>query len=159
MAKKYTGIAGINKVSANITKQLEKIQNQSVGGLVECAILIRRDMDKTSPIVPVDTRNLQNSFFSIITNGQGAVVDNGPSVVDAETSSSYQKVKATASAFLAPLKAPAMVFGFSANYAVFVHEDMEATFKRPGSGPKFFELALKRNQKHMLQLIAKHAKI
>lgn len=39
----------------------------------------------------------------------------------------------------------AVVFGFSANYAVFVHENVGANFKRPGAGAKFFEASLKRN--------------
>lgn len=38
-----------------------------------------------------------------------------------------------------------LIMGFSVNYAVWVHENIGATFQRPGSGAKFFESSLKRN--------------
>jgi hypothetical protein len=50
---------------------------------------------------------------------------------------------------------PVVRLGFSAEYAWEVHEKVGANFKRPGAGAKFFEAALKRNQKKMLQEIAK----
>ena len=54
---------------------------------------------------------------------------------------------------------PTRVIGFSANYAVFIHEDMKPkNFKRPGSGPKFLEYAIKRNQPEILAAIAGNIK-
>jgi hypothetical protein len=49
--------------------------------------------------------------------------------------------------------------GFTANYAIFVHENMDAVFKRPGSGPKFLEKALERNQIKILKTIQTSTKL
>jgi hypothetical protein len=71
---------------------------------------------------------------------------------------------------------PAGIMGFSANYAIFVHENVDADFTSPrwryrkgekrkwytpreGSGAKFFEKALYRNKARILEIIRKHAKI
>lgn len=48
---------------------------------------------------------------------------------------------------------PIIVFGFNASYAWWVHENVGANFKRPGSGAKFLEAALKRNEKRILEII------
>lgn len=49
----------------------------------------------------------------------------------------------------------AVQFGFTANYALWVHEMTEGkiNWKEPGSGPKFFEEALKRNEKKIVEII------
>ena len=55
---------------------------------------------------------------------------------------------------------PAVICGFSANYAVFVHEMIGAVnWTRPGSGPKFFQSALRRNQDKILQIIWENARV
>jgi len=72
-----------------------------------------------------------------------------------------------------------LIMGYGANYAIWVHEmgapmakldakgeemydkkgALITTWTRPGSGPKWFEGALKDNKTKMLQLIGKEAKI
>ena len=57
-----------------------------------------------------------------------------------------------------------LTMGFSANYAVFVHEMVDKgnkviNWSRPDSGPKFFEASLKRNKERILQEIADNATI
>jgi len=61
-----------------------------------------------------------------------------------------------------PVKLPGkfgLLIGFSANYAVFVHEMRDdgksINWSRPGSGPKFFEAALNRNHQQILTIIQK----
>ena len=56
-------------------------------------------------------------------------------------------------------KVPAIELGFGADYAVAVHEMVGAHFKRPGAGAKFFEAALKRNHKKIIETIRRYAKI
>jgi HK97 gp10 family phage protein len=55
----------------------------------------------------------------------------------------------------------ALRVGFNANYAVFVHENMEAkNWGRKGkAGPKFLEKAFERNQKKVIQTIAEANKL
>jgi hypothetical protein len=70
--------------------------------------------------------------------------------------------------FTSPLKfskGPVLIIGFSAGYAVFVHEMLDSSraqkvkWNRPGSGPKFFEYALNRNHEEILKIVADNAKI
>lgn len=57
-----------------------------------------------------------------------------------------------------------VLIGFTANYAVHVHEMVDRggkkiNWSRPGSGPKFFETALNRGRTAILILIRERAKI
>lgn len=54
---------------------------------------------------------------------------------------------------------PAVVCGFAANYAAFVHEMLGAHFQRPGAGPKFFQAAIRRSKERTLRIIAENARI
>ena len=124
-------LLGMRTVMNNLNREILKIKAKSMKGLIESAIIIRRDMEKTPPLVPLDTGNLRASWFT------------------------------------SPIKVEGMVgllIGFNANYAIFVHEmvDKEAgtiNWNRPGSGPKFFEQALTRNEKLILQTIRDNAYI
>jgi len=65
----------------------------------------------------------------------------------------------------------AVIFGFQANYAVYVHERLpgepwgagvvpdDIDWSRPGSGPKFLEASLKRNTDEVLRIIANNMKL
>jgi len=58
-----------------------------------------------------------------------------------------------------------LIFGFSANYALYVHERLEGAqwgqggvvgivnWNRPDSGPKFMEAALKRNTEQIMRIL------
>lgn len=141
--KPGVGIKGMDIVMSNLRKEIVKIKGRSMKGLIESAIIIRRDMEKTPPKIPVDTGNLRGSWF---------------------TTSFYV------------LGSPALTIGFSANYAVFVHEMVDADFTSPrwrykkgkkrywhtpraGAGAKFFEASLKRNKALILKTIQKNAYI
>ncbi len=129
-----TGIKGMDIVLANLNREIAKIKIRTGAGLIEAAIMIRRDMDKTSPLIPIGpTGNLRASWFT------NPVREFGKKMI-------------------------ALLIGFSANYAVFVHEMVDRGSKkinwsRPGSGPKFFEAALKRNHKKILKIIGNNARI
>lgn len=126
MAKPAVRLTGIKTVMKNLNKEVKLIEGRSAAGLFRAAILVRRDMEKTEPKIPIDTGNLRASWFTTMTR--------------------------------TPL-GPSMTLGFSANYAVFVHENMEANFKRPGSGPKFFEKALQRNHSKILAILKNNTQI
>lgn len=52
-----------------------------------------------------------------------------------------------------------VVLGFTANYALWVHEMVDAHFKGDGTGAKFLEAALNRNHDIILEYIRSYAKI
>lgn len=135
MARQYSnrksGIIGLDQLNKNLNKELEKNKLQSLNGFTRIGILLKREVMTVSPTVPLDTGNLRGSWFTefmtdIVTRNTG------------------------------------MRFGFSANYARYVHEMMDDTFgaadeginwNEPGSGPKFLEAAMKRNQDRMLLIM------
>ena len=125
-------LQGMKAVITKLNAEILKIEARSMKGLIEASIIIRRDMEKTPPLVPVgETGNLRASWFT-------------------------SPIKVTGM--------PGLLIGFNANYAIFVHEMVDKEGKkinwnRPGSGPKFFEAALSRNAKLILQTIQKNAYI
>jgi hypothetical protein len=121
-----TYIKGVDEVLSNLNKQINAMQKGSIIGLIYGAVIVRRDMDFTSPTIPVDYGNLRGSWFST------------PMYIKGQ---------------------PAVRVGFTAMYAWYVHEKIGATFQRPGSGPKFLEASLKRNQGKILAEIKKRAKV
>ena len=127
------GLKGFKNVTKNLNREIGKIKNRSFESLIESAILIRRSMEETPPLIPLDLGNLRASWFT------------SPVV--------FGRVKA-------------LLIGFTALYAPFVHELVAPTkigedinWSRPGSGPKFFQASINRNRKMILLIMAKKAKI
>jgi len=141
-AKSGKGIKGVDKVIGNLNRQIKGIKLKSAKGLIQAAIIVRRDMDKTEPKIPIDLGNLRASWRVVPFKSQ---------------------------------KGAYITMGFTANYAVFVHEMVDADFTSPrvrynkgkkriytpraGSGAKFFSESLKRNKRKMLRVIQESAKI
>lgn len=147
MSKKRK-IRGFEKVNANLNKALTKIKGNIIPGMIELSILIRRDIDLVSPVVPVDTGNLRGSWFTVASNGK--------EITGLHTD---QKIVSKYKGKVSSSSKPMLAMGLSANYAGAVHERMDMEFKRPGAGPKFLEAALKRNKKKALEIIRDKAKV
>lgn len=144
MAKKEYRVKGLDRVMKNLNREIKRIENRSMSGLIKSSVLIRKDMEDTSPKIPVDTGNLRASWF---------------------TSTFYDGNN------------PGLLIGFTAAYAVYVHEMLgrkieisssgtEHKFRRktinwsrPGSGPKYLEAHVKSNTNNILKIIGEKAKI
>lgn len=150
---------GLEKVMANLNSEVQSISERSVRGMIRAAIIARRDMEKTSPVIPVDTSNLRASFFTVTSTGKasGRGDFKGPNAEQMKVE--HEAEKAALLTELSYEKKPTLVMGFSANYAVFVHENVGANFQRPGAGAKFFQAGLRRNIHKMVRVIAEEAKI
>ncbi len=119
-------LKGLKTVSRRLNKEIKALESKSTIGLIHAAILLQRDMETTSPTIPLKDNNLRQSWFRNILPGNR----------------------------------PGLLIGFSANYATFVHENLEAVnWTRKGSGPKFLEKALERNHKEILEEISKSIKL
>ena len=116
----------LDKVIGNLNREIKKIEGRSLKGLIRGSIIVRRSMDETEPLIPVDKGNLRASWFT------------DPQVT---------------------IKGPIVRLGFTASYAWHVHENVGATFKRPGAGAKFFEAPLKRNAEKILKAVQEEARI
>ena len=57
-------IKGLQKVMNNLNREIGKIKEGTMKGLIESAAFIRVDMDKTPPKIPIDTSNLRSSWFT-----------------------------------------------------------------------------------------------
>jgi hypothetical protein len=54
---------------------------------------------------------------------------------------------------------PFLTMGYSANYAVYVHEMVGAHFQLPGAGAKWFQASFRRNKEEILAVIKEEAAI
>ena len=160
MAESGMRLEGLNTVLSNLNKEIKKIKGRSLKGLIRAQIIVRRDMESTSPMIPVDTGNLRSSYFSVTSKGNmpegisPAFIGERAGQMSADHLSSTSSNKAKIAG-----PEPALVMGFSAYYATFVHENVEAHFQRPGAGAKFMEASLKRNSGKILETIAHEARI
>jgi hypothetical protein len=159
MAKK-TRLKGIQDVTQGLNAALAQIRGKSKKGLIEASIIIRRDMEKTSPTIPIDTGNLRASWFSVI--GKGNVANSGGfKGKDAgKEKALHSQAIAMANSITQSTINPVIILGFSASYAEAVHEriDSKIQYNKQGSGAKFFESALYRNKDLILQTIKQNVR-
>jgi len=152
---------GIDDVMKTLQKEVTNIGLVTGKGLIRAVIIVRRDMDKTSPKIPVDLGNLRASFFT--TSLKNGIADLMPVSFKGDNANklgqTHAQVKARAQSVANQQGQPTVIFGFSANYAAYVHEMVGASFSRPDSGAKFLEAALKRNKDAMIKVIAEEAKL
>ena len=142
------GLKGIEAVMKNLNKVVKDTKQKSFAGLIDCGILIRRETEEGNPITPLDTSNLTNSWFittafSTISGSQAdsSTVAEAKSIV---TSKTY----------------PTMIFGYTANYAAYVHEmHANVDWTRPGSGPYWLYKAIRKNEQEMLKILQENIKI
>lgn len=154
-------LRGIQKVMQNLTKAVDQIENKTIQGLIRAAIIVRRDMDTSGAgdKIPVNLGNLRAScFISSIKGSNSEGHFEGPEA--GELSAGHSSTTSKAEGLVKMSKRPIVIIGFSANYAVFVHENIEArNWNRRGSGPKFLEHALDRNKSAIVTEIQKSAKL
>lgn len=124
-------ITGFDQVIKNLNIEILAITTKARKGLTLSAKFLRNDMDTYPPLIPEDLGNLRDSWE----------VHNvhDPQVADRKFG---------------------IRMGFSANYALWVHEMYGAVnWSRPGSGPGFFIQSINRNHDTILQIIASATKI
>lgn len=153
-------VSGVNKVVRELNKEISKIEGRTLKGLIRAGVIVIRDMEKTSPKVPVDWGNLRASRFMVTSkgatqSGRSPNFKNDSGDMAAQHSQVVEQSKSWAQA----IGRPVIILGFSANYAWYVHEAVDKTFKRPGSGAKFLESALDRNRKQILDMIRQEARV
>lgn len=157
-------VHGLDQVVSNLNKELEEIENRSMKGLIMAAAHVRNQTEKTPPLTPVDLGNLRSSWFVVTAKsvpvGSGIHKFKGPKAAQLSTDHSStvgegQGIVASQSTE----KKKFLMMGYSANYALWVHEMLGANFKRPGAGPKWLESAIKTNSKKIVQIVKDNAQI
>ena len=152
------GLIGIDNVMRNVNREMMKIKGRSIKGLIKAAIVIRRDMDKTPPLIPVDLGNLRASFYIVTAT---AIPETGGNFKGGEAGmfSDHKAAISSSQSKASSAGHPVVILGFSANYARAVEESKRfKKGKRPQSGPRFFERALDRNKNIIVQIVATEAR-
>lgn len=170
-----SGVQGLDEVMARLNIELKRIHTLSTEGLVKAAIHIRRETETVPPLTPVDLGNLRASWF--IVTAKGAAQDTMPSGtfrnkpgqknnLANRMRSDYVDHISEGQIIASAKKIPMVIMGYSAFYAMYVHENIGADFsgawrrKRGGSGqmrnagPKWFEIAIHRNRKKIVSIVA-----
>lgn len=160
---------GMKKLLNNYNKELQAIKGRTLEGLIHAVIVIQRTAE---PGTPVDLGNLRASFFIVSYKGhhgglptnefRSGSVDSDRTVDVGALKSRHSKIIQQASQ-LAKLIGNdyqlIVVFGYSANYAPYVHEKIDVTFKRPGAKARWFYTAIESTKAEALDEIRKYARI
>jgi hypothetical protein len=172
-ARKYphTHIRGMERVVDNLNAAIGRMIYKSERGLVEAALHIRTETETKPYATPLDIGNLRASWFIVSPSRTEKDPDGFSGHFKNNrkrgfTSGQFRAwhteavTEAKALVGMDPNKITVMM-GYSAIYAMWVHENTEATFKErsPAAGPKWFQNALNRNHKKMLKIIRETSKI
>jgi hypothetical protein len=171
----------LNVIMANLNMQIEKIEGASMKGLINAAIYVRNETEKTSPTTPIDLGNLRSSWFITTATqkvgndqwntgfrntkkGKGAYSGSKLSKTAASMATDHANAIADAKGKLGGMNTPTRKFlmmGYSANYAGYVHEFVNAKFQErsPAAGAKWFQAHVNSNTQKIFQIIAQTSKV
>lgn len=146
----------VDQVMANLNKQIKKIEGRTQAGITAAGQFVRAEAQKRCP---VDTGNLRNSAY-VVTPG-GRQIGGGPKFTGemaegliAGHASAIEEAARMAEELLGHEMYAEI--GFTAAYAVFVHEIK----KNYTVGDwKYLERALYDNQDRILHIISSRAKV
>lgn len=166
--KRILGIKwkGLGQIPANIDKVVATVEGDSLKALIMEARKIKRDAES---LTPIDTKNLRNSSYLLWGGEKKKGVSGGDTAakfkglqrrwgrlykvgrVIGERNADHSRTIKTMKSQNANRKTPFAVIGFSASYAIYVHETL-GNYHKVGQA-KFLETAIKRNKKGMFSRI------
>lgn len=132
-------VTGFDEVMANLNKEIAGIEGRAMDGLFDAGLQIQRaaQQDLRGSVV---TGNLRASAY---TRRTGEFVRLDDSNLDRSQSAPDPSGQI----------GNGVEIGFTANYAVYVHENME------GRSPKFLQRPIERNQQQIIEIIKRRAKV
>ena len=151
---------GLVKVTANLNKEVGKIKKITVKNMLTAGLLVK---GKALRKIPVDTANLKSSGYVIWgmrkTNIDSPIPDFNVSsfgeLGSKKRFNTLQKLRSDHNEVIArekkSSKEPFATIGFTAFYALFVHEDLTARHKVGQA--KFLEQALLENKPQILSIL------
>ncbi len=147
-------VVGLEKVLANLDAKIREIPVKSQKGLVKAGLVLRADAQKNIP-PHVDFGNLLNSAFLLWREGKTDNPDfKGPKA--GQIGGDHAALLTEEKTKFKPIQLePRIVVGFSAFYALYIHED---GITRTWTGVKFLEKALLANFDLILRLVAGETK-
>lgn len=162
--------AETEKFFRNFTREVNALKGRTHKGMINAIIVLQRAAE---PGTPIDTGNLRASWFAVSYKGGGNLVPSprgesfeGPQAADMQ---SHHSAVITAFENLARAEAtdatPVLIFGYSANYAAFVHELVGVNWKRKTkegvvlAKERWLYKAIQDKKAEILEEIRKHARI
>ena len=134
----WTKIVGVEKAMNTVNSVLKQMEYKTMEGLLVAAEHLYEDMQVTPPLVPVSSEEVKK---------REKRVAHMEHLNDTWFAKPFNLVKSK----------PIVEAGFSSPHALWVHEKpITEKFTRFNSGPKFLEMALKRNPIVIQQIVAKH---
>lgn len=162
-------VEGLDNALNNLAKEIKRIPFRTKKGMISAGFLIQRESQK---LTPVDTGNLKNSAFVTWGLGTGSTGKTFKGSDASEMSERHNKVVSDEASTLSNSEmSPEVKIGYSASYAIFVHENTEASHVKSKTGKggtadlvqvgesKFLEKAIKRNKHRILQTIKNEGQI
>ena len=153
-------LRGMKKFMRNFNDEVRKIRGRTHRGLIEAAIVLQRAAE---PGTPIDTGNLRASWFIVsYKSGPEVSVPKFTGEDAGKLANNHTRVLSAAFSLaqgMGSFANPVVVFGYSANYAVFVHEAVDATFQRPTAHARWLYAAMQVSQDKMLDKIHQHARL
>lgn len=154
---------GLDKIMRNLNKEIRKIEGKTQQGLTAAALLVKA---RALPKTPIDTGNLRASCY--VASGTGSFASRALSgalsgaLKKEMTRQGYsytggeapQLVEATG----VKKDQPWAVIGYTASYAIYVHE-IDKAYRAPGTSWKFLEQAVIESEKDILKIIKRTARI
>ena len=146
-------VSGMDEILTNLNEQVKGIAVRTKRGMITAGFLIQRE---AQILVPVDLNNLRSSAFTIWGPGQGKTTasftgdDADVLSADHERVVKEEQMGLSSSTF-----SPEVEVGFSAFYAIFVHEDLNA--KHVVGEAKFLQKAVSQNISQILAAIENEA--
>ncbi len=146
---------GMEAMFASMSREINKLEKVTVDGLIEAGLYIKGEAQR---LTPVDTANLKASAYVIW--GGGKTKGGDAQFGNAGESKGTRSVKAEHPGVVAGRKAaapkvPFVEIGFTAHYALEVHELVD-NFHLNGQA-KFLEQAMKNNRAKILSIIKRRA--
>lgn len=151
------GLEGLSTVLSNLNKAIEEQRLNTKAGLTEAALVIKRDSVKGTPI---DLGNLRNSAFIMVTDEEADNQSPRFTGTDAgemgdQHSRALEEGRGIVSKGRFRFNA---IVGYTANYALWVHE-MPAHYNFNSGSNKFLQKALLKNRERIKKILIKWATI
>lgn len=160
MSKAGFKLKGMDRFMRNLNREIKGLKKRTHAGLIKGAILIMNEADK---MVPIDTSNLRHSFF-IVSYRKSSDQATIPTRFKGKEAGGLKawhsrilKQAHVAAKMIGNETNPVVIFGYSANYAAFVHENIDLVFKRPSAKARWLFIALQRTRKDVLEEVRKEA--
>lgn len=165
-----TSIERVDRVIAEFHRRVGNAELYTLRGLIKVATLIHNETLRGDVHTPIDLGNLRHSWFVVTSRGglhAGKSVSSfsGPKAAEyaAGHSALVAEMKQRTEHLQAQYNGPFVIIGYSANYAMYVHEMLGANFnqgkrKDPRGGPRWFSTAIAKQMDEMINILTTEAR-